>query len=133
MNTPVWTPDLLTVSRMDAAERAVFNALWPCFVGRARAIARVNLVEHTGLPDREVREALKSLAENHGVPIGSAVSPPSGYFIINTRAEAADVYRTLRSYGLSSLQRAAAIRAIVATEDLRRIQSELPFNQNLRN
>lgn len=125
--SPIWSPDLFTTAGMDAAQRRVFNALWPDHVGRARAISRDDLAEATQLADREMRDVLASLTAAHNVPIGSSLSAPAGYFIIATRGEAAEQYRIHRSYGIASLKRAAGIRRIVDRETLRRIQTELPL------
>lgn len=123
----IWEPDLTTESGMDADERAVFRALYPAHVGRAKAIDRDALAAEVRIPDRRLRTVLDILIEAHRIPIGSSTRPPYGYFIIDTPEEAAEVYRMLRAYGLSALARMAAVSRIVADTDRRRIQCELPL------
>jgi len=123
----LWTPDITTEAAMAADQRVVFHALWAAHIGRAQAISQGALAEATGIAERELRDILASIIIAHRVPIGSATSPPPGYYVIATTDEAAETYRMLRGYGISILTRAAVIRRVVSAIDLRRIQTEIPF------
>ncbi len=126
----VWQPADNTEAGMDRSKRAVYAALWPDHVGRSRAVARDVLQRSTNVADREMRDVIVSLIEQHGVPIGTSLGTPHGYYVIRTREEAADAYSLHRRYGLASLRRASAISKLVDDADRRRIQMELPLETN---
>lgn len=50
--------------------------------GRGAVISAEQLAEQTGLSSRTVRLHISTLVETYGLPIGSAVKAPTGYFVI---------------------------------------------------
>lgn len=55
--------------------------------GRVRAVGLEIVAGVTGLSERKVQEVVVRLIEQHGLPIGSAVKKPMGYFLIETQDE----------------------------------------------
>lgn len=67
-------------------ERAVWAVLHR-HGGRANTIGLDALALASDLPERTVQHVVSHLIERHQVPIGSAVSKPMGYFVIQTDEE----------------------------------------------
>ena len=75
--------------------------------GKAAAISAAELVSQTGIPDRKMRDLVKALVEEHGIPIGSC---PSGFFIAETAEEIDTVCHTYLAWAFSLLKRAKAFK-----------------------
>ena len=93
--------------------------------GRDHAISVADISESTGIPPRVVRDIVKHLIECHAIRIGSALSAPSGYYMIETMEEAEQNEQTLRRLGISILTRAAVLKKLTVAEYIREIQGEL--------
>ena len=88
-------------------ERLIISALQ---AGRENARAVPLLAALVGVDHRRLRAIVKHLIEEHGYCIGSTTRKPPGYYMIHDPQELADVYKKLRSRGLSILNRAAKIK-----------------------
>jgi len=99
--------------------------------GKAQAIQVDVLAAITGIENTRVREIVRALIVTHGMPIGSSVSPPAGYYWMVDRAEIEENYRKLRHRGISILYRAACLKRIGLKELLRQIQIELFPEDNI--
>lgn len=84
--------------------RKVLAALEGCD-GKAMARPTSAMVVLTGIPDRQVRELIRELVEDHGEPIGSC---REGFYRIETEEEAAECRRSFLVAAQASLVRAAA-------------------------
>lgn len=88
--------------------------------GRANAVSVRDLAVKTGLGGVAVRQIVRRLIMERLILIGSAVSPPPGYFIPETPDEAVIATKSMVHRGISILARAAKMR---------RESIELVFNQ----
>ena len=77
--------------------------------GREAAITGEAIAELTGIRYMRVREVVRELVDK-GILIGSTTKPPSGYYLIRTPEEVAEVTKSLRRRGISILVRAARIQ-----------------------
>ena len=68
------------------------------------------LAEAVGVTPRNLQEIVRHLINEHGEPIGSATSSPTGYYYISDAREVEEVYQTLRHRALCILQRAAKLK-----------------------
>src|SRR3990172_10316892 len=69
---------------LTAEERAIHDLLRQ---GRAQAITVRELAARTGLGDRHIRDAVRSLIMQHGILVASAVDDPAGFFVAETPEE----------------------------------------------
>lgn len=109
---------------LEPAERAVWNAL-QAHRGRPQAIRKGDLARATGLHEREMRHALKSLVEKKGKRIGSTPTHPPGYFIIESDAEAWECCERYHNQALSILVREMKLRRITRRDLVGQIDLEL--------
>jgi len=93
--------------------------------GKAQAIRVDVLAAIVKMPSVKVRETVRELIVTHGIPIGSSVAQPSGYYWIVDREETEENYQKLRHRGIAILQRAACLRRMRLRELLRELQTEL--------
>ena len=93
--------------------------------GKEQAIRVDVLAAIVKMPSVKVRETVRELIVTHGIPIGSSVAQPAGYYWIVDREETEENYQKLRHRGISVLQRAACLRRIGLKELLRELQTEL--------
>jgi hypothetical protein len=93
--------------------------------GKAQAIRVDVLAAIVRMPNVKVRETVRGLIVTHGVPIGSSVTAPAGYYWIVDREETEENYQRLRHRGIAVLQRAACLRKIGMRELLRELQTEI--------
>lgn len=122
MDMRVVRPELRLDSIRDADVRAVARALrW----GRANARQIGDLAEVAGIHGRRVQEIIHELLFDHQWPIGTAMSPPHGNYLIDTREELSHTVDLLRTRGISNLSRAAALRRMSLRQFLMKIQHEL--------
>ncbi len=78
--------------------------------GRAAAIGLDTLAISSGLSERSVQDVVAHLIERHGMPIGSAVKKPMGYFLIETEAELAESLSQLVHRLTALARRIAALK-----------------------
>lgn len=86
-------------------ESAVWDVLSTSHRGRAAAVTQAVLSTVVGMSARELRRTIKSLIENHRLPIGSTPHHPAGYFVITSQKEAKAVTRRYYRGALSLLYR----------------------------
>lgn len=111
------------VAFCDDAERSVVRALrW----GRENARQIVELADDTLLPQRRVQELVEHLIREHQVPIGTSMSAPFGNYLIQDADDLERTVELLRTRGISSLARAAALRRMSLRRYLELVQTELP-------
>lgn len=84
--------------------------------GKSCAVGRSALCEATGLPDRQVREAIKRLVSEHHLPIAS--SGAGGYFWITNPDELWIEAGKLTDYIVSLANR---LRALVGSEEAQKL------------
>lgn len=125
MDMRVVRPDL-RADRLAAGEhRAVARELrW----GRANARQVSELAQATGIPGRRVQQIIQELLFEHEWPIGTAMSPPHGNYLIDSRDELSHTVDLLRTRGISNLSRAAALRRMTLRQFLLKIQHELDLS-----
>jgi len=103
-------------------EMAVYWALnW----GRKNARQIRDLALTTGLNGRKVQEIVQHLRTEHAVPIGVAMSPPHGNFLIDSQAEEDACVALLRTRGLSNLRQAADLKRMSFERYLKDLRCEL--------
>lgn len=89
-------------------ERAVLTAImhYPSF-GRHTAISIASIQSHHGnYSDRAIKGAVKSLLEEHGIPIGSCRTPgQNGYYLIISDKDAEEASRPLQNEIMSMFRR----------------------------
>lgn len=78
--------------------------------GRDHAISVSELSDKTSIEDVSVRAIVKGLIEEHHKLIGSATSPPVGFYIIETREELRVVCNSLKGRALSILYRMSVLK-----------------------
>lgn len=98
--------------------------------GNARQVSAV--AEATGLRSRRVQEIIEHLVHVHQWPIGTAMSPPFGNYLIDNPEELEETVELLRTRGISSLSRAAALRRMSLRRYLASVQTELPTDESSR-
>ncbi len=97
---------------MTAWQETIYRALM-AHQGKKNAIRKRDLVEITGLPERQLREIIASLILIFHVPIGSSYSAKhGGYYIIRTYEEAQEVYEILKAHAISILRHAAVVKRV---------------------
>lgn len=115
-------PALDIGSLCDAEERAVAQALrW----GRAHARRVAEIAADAGVPERRAQEFMQHLLHEHHWPIGTAMAAPFGNYLIDSPAELEETVALLRTRGISSLSRAAALRRMSLKRYLAEVQTAL--------
>lgn len=94
------------LERLEPEEALVWEVLQE-HRGKENAITNHDLAEQTCLPEREVRNLLKALTEDHRKSIGSL--PGLGVFIITNQEERREVLEFYRGHSLSLLRRMAIL------------------------
>ncbi|HET7273831.1 MAG TPA: hypothetical protein VFI91_01540 [Longimicrobiaceae bacterium] len=103
-------------------EQAVAGALrW----GRANARQITTIAGEVGFGGRKVQELIEHLIHAHQWPIGTAMSPPFGAYLIDSASDLEATEALLRRRGISSLARAAALRRMSLSQYLRSVQTDL--------
>ena len=98
-------------------------------VGRANAVKAVDIASAMNLSgDRPVREAVKSLTENHGYWIASSIRPPYGFYMIDDSDEGFEYAENLFSRAMSILRRYSKIKKKSAFEICEQIKLFLTCN-----
>lgn len=121
-------PELLTVG-FDEEELAVAGALrW----GRANARKVPEIAKLTGLSVRRTQLVIRRLVETRWWPIGTSMRHPFGNYLIDDASELASTERLLRDHGISTLQRAAALRRMSLSRYIHQVQTDL-LNGDLDN
>lgn len=120
---------LVASGKLSPCEKAVLLHLFPA-TGRLyiRGIASMQTTwQVDGEPvygDRSIKAAVKTLLEDHGIPIGSSrTAGDSGYWIILSDAEAEEAERPLRNEIISMFRRLKVISPRSAF--VRRMQGQL--------
>lgn len=88
-------------------EQSLIHEIIKSHHGKESAISAAEIVALTGIGDRKMRDIVKTLVEDHGIPIGSC---PAGFFIAVTEKEILGVFRTYLSWAFSLLKRASAFK-----------------------
>lgn len=115
-------PALDLSSLCDESEAAVARALrW----GRARARQVGEIAAEAGLPERQTQEVIQHLLFDHQLPIGTSMAEPFGNYLIDSAEELEQTVRLLRTRGITSLARAAALKRMTLEQYLRLVQGEL--------
>lgn len=91
-----------------SAEEALVLAAVRARRGRPAAMAVPDLARDTGIDDRRAQGVVKHLVEEHQAPIGTATTPPHGYYWIVTDEERREVRNSLVRRAVSTLRRARA-------------------------
>jgi hypothetical protein len=95
--------------------------------GRGSAIKVDQIAWQTGLKDQRVRETVAHLVIEHGKIIGSATSPPAGYYVIVDAEELRAHIKSLRHRGIMCLVRASKLSQ-QSIEDIFK-QGRIEFNE----
>lgn len=94
-------------------------------VGRENAIKALDIASAVNLgDDRPVREAIKSLTENHGLWIASSIRPPHGFYMIDDSREGFEYADNLFRRAVSILRRYSKIKKISAYQVAEQIKLE---------
>jgi hypothetical protein len=93
--------------------------------GRARAIGLDTIAILTDLSERHVQQVVAALIEDHGLPIGSAVKKPMGYFLIETEEELAESLSQLVHRLTALARRIAALKRSTLPLVLQQLALEL--------
>ena len=88
-------------------EREVLRSLK---AGRDKAQAVAAVAQFVGVTPRRLQEIVRHLINEHGEPIGSATSRPTGYYFINDAKEIEDVCQALRHRAICILHRVAKLK-----------------------
>lgn len=88
-------------------ERIVGQLLMP---GREKAISIRELKTHTGLSEREIKQAVADLRLRHRLRVGANRGKPCGYYLIATPQEEEDTFHQLVQQAVKMLRAARAIR-----------------------
>lgn len=109
-------------SLCDADEQAVARALrW----GRARARQVPDIAREARVHSRRVQDLVLHLLLEHHWPIGTAMSEPYGNYLIDSAAELEETVALLRTRGISTLARAAALQRMSLKLYLVEVQTQL--------
>lgn len=119
------SPRLDISSLCDGDERAMAAAL--CW-GRERARQVGEIAREAGVPGRRVQELVAHLLLEHQWPIGTAMSEPFGNYLIDNSRELEETVALLRTRGISSLARAAALRKTSLNRYLDEVQTQLKLD-----
>lgn len=76
--------------------------------GQAVSVRGLSLI--LGTSERATRGIIQGLINVHGLPIGSSVNPPAGYYWITDPEELEATCRSLRHRGIAILVRAAKLK-----------------------
>ncbi|MCS6302336.1 MAG: hypothetical protein H8K07_01520 [Nitrospira sp.] len=93
--------------------------------GRISAIGLDALSMATGVPERTVQHVVSHLIERHGCAIGSAVTKPMGYFVIETEAELTESVSQLLHRLTALARRIAALKKSAAPLVLNQLAMDL--------
>ncbi len=75
---------------------------------RAAKLAEIAGIK-SGDRKRKVRAVIKTLTEEHGLAIASALDNPAGYFLVETKEELSAYCRQLKHRSLSGLVRCSSL------------------------
>lgn len=93
--------------------------------GRANAVGLDTVAALTGMTERQVQTAVAELIESHGMPIGSAVKKPMGYFLIETEDELVESLSQLTHRITALARRIAALKQSTTPLVLQQLAIEL--------
>lgn len=121
------TRPVLDWSALDAEEHSVACALrW----GRPNARQVREIAEEAGIGGRRVQEVIEQLIYRHGWPVGSSMAQPFGNYLIDSAAELDATETLLRTRGVSSLRRAAALRRMSVRRYFAAVQTDLETEES---
>ena len=89
--------------------------------GRSHAISMTELAALADTNTRHLQDVISHLIVNHKKAIGSASSPPAGYFIIETEQDLKDATKNLHNRAMSVLVRYAALKRVGFNELLHQL------------
>jgi len=92
--------------------------------GRRQAIGLDAVAATAGLTERVVQIAVAHLIEEYGMPIGSAVKKPMGYFLIETEEELAEAVTQLVHRVRALVRRIAALKKSTGPLVLQQLEIE---------
>jgi hypothetical protein len=93
----------LPFPEMTATEQRVYYEIsWRH--GQQYAIPIAEIQRHTGLSERTIKDAVRTLRLAHLQPIASRRQPPYGYFMIGTAAELEETVHAMRSQAIEELR-----------------------------
>src|SRR5882672_3506876 len=99
--------DVMASGNILKVERDVLKAImhYPSF-GRHTAISIAEIQKVYSYSDRTIKGAVKSLLEEHGIPIGSCRTPgQNGYYLIVSDKDAEEASRPLQNEIMSMFRR----------------------------
>lgn len=112
---------------LNAEETAVANALrW----GRRGARQVRDLARDAGIPSRRLQDVIERLVCEHKVPVGTSMTEPYGNYLIDNPTELNATVNLLQMRGVSSLQRAAALRGISTRQMIAQVQVDLNLGKH---
>jgi hypothetical protein len=124
---PIQTSDLL--AEMTLLEQEVYTILKQ-HRGRDTAIAMESLANLCRVTTREIQEIVSRLVIVYRIPVGSSSSSARpGFYLIADRAEAQEVYESLKGRALAILKRASVIGRIRRQDLLHEIATELALDE----
>lgn len=116
-----------SMSELAKDERSVLRVLRH-HQGRASAVGLMELSRLTGVPTRHVQDVVAHLVERHGVPIGSAVKKPMGYFLIESQADREESLAQLMHRIRALAKRIAALQRSTTPIVLQQLAMDLEAN-----
>ena len=93
-------------------------------LGKKHAIRAKDIAAHTGMKTESVRAAIKSLRDDDRLRIGYSRTRPTGYFIIQSGAEAEECTQIQRRAAVAMLIRECTLRGVSLPALLSEIQRE---------
>ena len=117
-------PSPATMSGFSCDELVVLAELRR-YRGRARAVGLDVMASLTGLSERHVQQVVAALIEMHGMPIGSAVKKPMGYFLIENEDELAESLSQLVHRITALARRIAALKHSTLSVVLQQLSLDL--------
>ncbi len=111
---------------MTPEEYRIYNLIG---YGRNNAVSVKQIAKFTKYNDVFIRNTIRHLILVHNILIGSAVSPPSGFYIPQTKKEVDEATKSLRHRGISILVRAAKLQKLTLEEIFN--QGKLEFEWNI--
>lgn len=94
-------------------EEILIHDVLTTHLGACHAIKSKNIQAITGIPDRGIRDIIKTLVEREGIPIVSSVHKPYGFYIATTKEELSLYHSQLKSRLRSLGDHARAIEWIL--------------------
>ena len=121
-------PAPATMATLTADERAVLAVLQR-HRGRTRAVGLEVVAGIAGISERTVQTVVMHLIERHRYPVGSAVKPPMGYYLIETDEELAESLSQLVHRLTALARRIAALKRSTTPIVLNQLALEIEHTQ----